>query len=55
MFQQTSSFLTVKKGESGSCKCFLKIWSNSEPDTTVYQLRRYGKIENRLKLILIEG
>jgi hypothetical protein len=53
MSQKTSSFVTVKKVASGSCRCFLKIWSSSEPDGTVYQLRKYGKKNHRVKLILI--
>ena len=53
MFQQTESFITVKKGGSGGCRCFLKIWSRSEEDTTVYQLRKFGKGHERVKLILV--
>ena len=53
MFQQTSSFVTIKKAASGTCGCFLKIWSSSEPDGTVYQLRKFGKTNQRFKLILV--
>lgn len=54
MCQHTNSFVTVKKGGQGSCRCFMKFWTGNDIDATVYQLRKYGKGE-RAKLILIEG
>ena len=55
MSQQTESFVTVKKGDSIGCKCFLKAWSKSESYSKVYQLRRYRRGNQRCKLILVEG
>lgn len=54
MCQHTDSFITVKKGSHNSCKCIFKLWGASEPDVTVYQLRRYGR-GKEAKLIMVEG
>jgi hypothetical protein len=55
MCQHTESFVTVKKGGLGSCRCIFKIWSDNETDITVYQLRKCGRTGQRAKLILVEG
>ncbi len=55
MCQQTDTFATVKKGAIGSCRCILKIWSNNDSDATVYQIRKFGRNNQRIKLILVEG
>ena len=52
--QHTDNFITTKRGSSSSCKCIFKLWGGDESDSTVYQLRRYGR-GKEAKLILVEG
>ena len=54
MCQHTDNFITVKKGSHGGCKCIFKLWGASQPDVTVYQIRRYGR-GKEAKLIMVEG
>ena len=52
--QHTDSFVTIKKGNGGSCRCVFKFWGAEDTDATVYQLRKYGR-GKEAKLILVEG
>ena len=55
MCQNTDNFVTVKKGSLSSCKCIIKIWTNNEADSVVYQLRCLNRESKRLKIIMVEG
>lgn len=55
MCQNTDGFATVKKGSLNSCKCIIRMWTQGETDSTVYQLKCINRESKRFKFILIEG